>query len=126
MHEVLEELAAVKQRDEDAECVNPACHQASADRRFLLELLAGEESMRRSASQQARKLMDEIRDDPAFPPEDDEMLFGDRAITVIRKLYAENEEYREAYGLPPSTQAALHRIGRGIARAYGGGEFDES
>lgn len=55
----------------------------------LAEELVGEREVRRSNSRSARALMDAIRDHPAFPPVDDPMLFGERAIAVINALSAE-------------------------------------
>lgn len=92
--QVLATLEAIRERDRIAECVASPCHQTAADRRFLLWLLEGEEEMRRSASRQARALMDFIRDDPAFPDPEDQMLFGDRAIRVITRMRAEIEQLR--------------------------------
>ena len=34
-----EDLAAIRNRDDDAECTKPSCHQTAADRRVLLREL---------------------------------------------------------------------------------------
>ena len=62
--------------------------QAERDVRELLGLYDEMRECSRANSASARKLMDAIRDDPAFPPEDEPLLFGERALAVINRLRA--------------------------------------
>ena len=68
--------------------------RAEIDR--LTDEAAVEAVSRKINSLSARALMDAIRDDPAFPPEEDPALFGERALLVINRLRAEVDRLQSA------------------------------
>jgi hypothetical protein len=54
--------------------------------------------------------MDAIRDDPAFPPEEDPALFGERALLVINRLRAEVDRLTQDRERALAAEALLARI----------------
>jgi ribonucleotide reductase beta subunit family protein with ferritin-like domain len=71
---------------------------------------AAEAVSRKINSQSARALMDAIRDDPAFPPEEDPALFGERALLVINRLRAEVDRLTQDRERALAAEALLARI----------------